>query len=374
MTPFFLALTLLLTLLPPSTSHSFMVFPNAYNRVFKTKSCSGSECTQACPNFLSRGQNNFISSPAANYSRGETVVVKWAKNNHRGGLVRVALVPVHKLMSRTWHNRLSLWYGCWESGEFTCSGDECGSDTDREAFKRTFTIPSVFPDGDYVLAVLWMGGLHYSRTRGMFPDYFSCSFVRVRGGDTLGGSYQPFWKPGDTGKFQNGDLCQSAADAPGDCPHDRECFNPAKWTVAKVFKNGNKPARITPGVVADAFAARPNLKGAPSSPRTAPPATTKPAGGDNRSGRQPPSTTRPTTTTRTTRATTKGTRVGTRSNGGRVNGPRLCTGRVCCPQKCGVCGGGGCHRRPGGGENCCYTKIDRSGRVCGRDAPPCVRG
>lgn len=50
----------------------------------------------------------------------------------------------------------------------------------------------------------------------------------------------------------------------------------------------------------------------------------------------------------------------------------LCTSKVCCERRCGSCGGSGCGRRPGGKHACCTSRILRSGRICGRDAPPCV--
>lgn len=199
----------------------------------------------------------------------------------------------------------------------------------------------------------------------MFPDYYSCSFVKIQGGLPLGGSFQPFWEAGDTGQFKNGDLCQSSADEPGDCPHDKECMLPSMWTVAKEFKNGNQPDKITPKIVADGFKDKPDLTNVPGGPENTPPPTTAPpttteAEDDDRSGGAPP----PSRTT-TTPPTTS-------SNSGNVKGAKVCTGKVCCPKKCGKCGGSGCNRRPGGGENCCFSKIVRSGRVCGEDPPPCV--
>lgn len=60
-----------------------------------------------------------------------------------------------------------------------------------------------------------------------------------------------------------------------------------------------------------------------------------------------------------------------RSSGSRQTG--ICKSTVCCAASCGVCGGKGCHRRQGGGENCCTSVIRRSKRTCDKYRAPCVR-
>ena len=47
-------------------------------------------------------------------------------------------------------------------------------------------------------------------------------------------------------------------------------------------------------------------------------------------------------------------------------------GRVCCLSSCGTCGGTGCDKRPGGGEACCSSSIEQTGRQCDSGAAPCV--
>lgn len=51
---------------------------------------------------------------------------------------------------------------------------------------------------------------------------------------------------------------------------------------------------------------------------------------------------------------------------------RLCEDKSSCPISCGSCGGSDCGERPRGKANCSVNQIETSGRVCGRDAPPCV--
>jgi len=351
----FFGLGLILLLCDLVQTHSWQSEPPAYNEVFRTRSCRGSECTQACPSIFARGMKNSRERPARTWKRGQSVSIKWVRNNHRGGLVRMSLVPADQMMSKPWHKKLAIWYGCWESGAHRCSGAMCGTDTDGTAFGRRMVIPSTFPDGDYVAAVVWYGGIEFMRERGQFPDYHSCSFVRIRGGTPVTSSFQPFWEAGDTGEFNHGGECRSAADEVGVCPKTG-CRNAASWTVAKSFKGGRRPARITPWIVASAFRVRPTFtvsgsgrRNAPTSPVRTPPPTrpppSRPSGGNSRPGR-----------------------------GGVFDlNKSICAGKVCCPKSCGACGGNGCAMRNGGRDSCCYLDILRKRRSCNNNAAPCVR-
>lgn len=251
---------------------------------------------------------------------------------------------------------------------YRCSGDMCGSDSDNEGFQRQVEIPSVFPDGIYVAAVVWYGGLHFSRDRGQFPDYFSCSFVHIEGGAPLGGSYQAEWAPGDTGEFEavqrTGDaskegMCQTASDEVGKCPNTG-CTGPDFWAVSKPYQNGRKPDKITPGMVADAFKEKPVMdiqaeagRGEPTEPEPkSDPVTASEESTDPEAMPEPVSADVP-------------------SFAGAEAG--ICSGSVCCPTMCGQCGGSKCQTRPGGGDNCCHSLIKKSGKSCANNGPPCIR-
>ena len=45
---------------------------------------------------------------------------------------------------------------------------------------------------------------------------------------------------------------------------------------------------------------------------------------------------------------------------------------ACCAASCGTCGGSGCSRRPGGGDNCCGGSINAANRNCDLVNPPCI--
>lgn len=376
-----ISLLLLSALVALASAHSFMTQPDAFNRVFQTKSCKGDECTNACPNVLrdTSDMSNTPDRPAATWRRGQEVMISWAKNNHRGGLVRVSLVPADSMMSRPWHAKLALFHGCWESGEYACSGELCGSDSDNEGFQRKVAVPSVFPDGLYVAAVVWYGGLHFSRDRGQFPDYFSCSFVRISGGAPLGGSYQPNWAPGDTGRFDavayTGDaskagMCQTASDEVGECPKTG-CTGPAFWAVSKPFQGGRMPDQITPRVVADAFAERPVMEVQNDEPEAPEPEAPEPEPATEADS-EPPSegdeapTPEPVSPRRSSPTPVSADDVSSGADAG------LCLGSVCCLSSCGKCGGSGCQLRPGGGANCCHSRIKESGKLCSSNPPPCI--
>ena len=50
----------------------------------------------------------------------------------------------------------------------------------------------------------------------------------------------------------------------------------------------------------------------------------------------------------------------------------ILSGRVCCPNMCGRCGGPDCGSLPGGDSNCCGGTIAKAKRSCGEYAAPCM--
>lgn len=338
-----LVTVLLATSLPHASSHGWLIQPPAYNRVFKTRTCKGRQCTDACPSKHSSGMANSQERPAATWQRGETVLVKWTKNNHHGGLIRLSLVPVDKMWDRAWHQKMTLLHSCWEIGEYDCpQNEDCGTDKSGEAFSRTVVIPAVFLDGDYVFGFVWYGGLYFKRDRGHFPDYYSCSHVRISGGK-LGGSYQPFFEAGDSPKIVNGQ-CQTSADEIGECEHNGCPDARSFFAIPKVFQDGRQPDPITPAIVAAGFNDPPSVAPVndPAPPEEVPPTDPEPV--------QPE-------VTQETPPDDMG----------------ICRGSVCCASSCGQCGGSGCKSRPGGGPNCCTSRIKKDGKLCSEGGAPCVR-
>lgn len=294
--PKFLTLTLLLMVIPLCAAHSWMNEPLTYNRRF-IGSCRGAECDRACPNKRRRGMNNSVSDPAATYRRGETIRVRWLRNNHRGGFTRLALVPVSKMFDHSAHDRLAFFYTCWDSFEIRCDGDfeNCGSDQDRRAFGTNVRIPAVYPDGDYVMAYVWYGGLHFKRRTGKFADYFHCSHVRIRGGPVESDA-RPIYTVGRS-RSVRGQTCQTAVDRPRLCKRDDDCLDRRSFFgVPRPFRNGAQPPALTAKVVRDVAGTgelpdlpeesdEPDSRDRPSAPRSASP-TPRSSSNDSRSRRK----------------------------------------------------------------------------------------
>lgn len=315
-------------------SHSWMSDPEAYNQVYRANSCTGAECYQACPSIWNSGMKNSRASPAKHWKRGQRVVIRWVRNNHRGGMFRVSIVPVEKMMSKEWHAKFAFLYGCWDTGMHKCTGDACGTDTDHIAFSRPITVPAVYPDGDYVVGHVWYGGLEHTRTKGAFPDYFSCSFVRIKGGDAIVEKFQPSfegWVASDKHSVRS---CLTAADAPRRCQR-QECSTKSFYAVARPFRNGAKPDPIRRSDIMKCMGNGGGHKG-------------------------------------------ESRRSESKQDSGRGSGfferhgNPLCSGKVCCKRSCGKCGGSGCNKRGNSGDICCASKVKAMGRICGRDEPPCV--
>lgn len=156
------------------------------------------------------------------------------------------------MFDRRAHSSLAFYYGCWEQGLQRCYGTkECGADQSKGAFSRLITVPQVLPDGDYVLSMLWYGGVEYRRRKGKFSDFTSCSFVRIQGGLRKKYRFRPFFEVGNTGEFQNGDKCLTSATYPGQCTRGCDWRN-AFYAKPYPFGLGAKPRYLRLGDFDDA--------------------------------------------------------------------------------------------------------------------------
>lgn len=356
---FFLNLSIffasLVSLFSTARSHDWMTNPTPYNRVFRARDCKGRQCTDACPPKW-KGMNNSRDDPAVTWKRGETVRVTWAKNNHHGGMIRIALVPVDKIWDRVWHEKMTLIHGCWDSGEYKCNNEEdCGTDMDKRAFARNVTIPSTFPNGDYVLGFVWYGGLYYNSRRGFFPDFYSCSHVRIFGGTTLGGQYKAFFEPGVGPKVRRG-KCLTSSDRIGDCEISGCPKRKSFRAVPRIFREGG-PDPITPAIIARGFDREPLMQS---------------SGNGTFSGSIAPKY--KSHNRKKIRYEPEEHYGKEDSNGNRTKDSGVCRNNICCASSCRYCGGKGCQLREGGGSNCCMSRIVESKRRCSHAVgAPCIR-
>jgi len=164
-------------------------------------------------------------SVTATWQRGQTVEVRWSKNNHRGGFVRWTIVRKEDMMNRQSHADLAFAYSCWDSQQVGCQNDfECGTDQQKVAFKEFIRVPPIYPDGEYILGWAWFGG------DGDLADYHSCANIRIQGGP-LENAYTPVTA-----------RCDSKTDTVGDCAVE-PCYRGGLVNrLPKKFAGGNPPA------------------------------------------------------------------------------------------------------------------------------------
>lgn len=170
-------------------------------------------CGGPCPDYNFR-YDMRPENPSATWERGSLQTIHYARNNHEGGFVRLTMVPIDEMNVKSVHNVMAFYFGCWSSeNRYHCNDKEhhrdCGYDLDNEAFKMDIVVPTVYPDGVYVLGWSWYGG---GEDFGSFGDYYDCSYVRIQGGP-LEESVRAFFKPGP--RYSDG--CQAAVDRLGVC-------------------------------------------------------------------------------------------------------------------------------------------------------------
>lgn len=207
--------------------------------------------------------------PAAIWRRGENVTIRYQRNNHGpGGFVRLSIVPIDQMLSKRVHERNAFHYSCWGGGFVAAKPEDIGRDKfgfsltgsdGREPSSRigyyttNATIPLVIPDGRYALGWAWYGGIGGSLgwnkpekpfPNGLFSDYWSCSFIQIRGGERIQRSYRPVFQS-NLEEFW-GDSCWSAQDAPGGCKYE-PCRKPrGSFQRPRPFKNGATPSPLKP--------------------------------------------------------------------------------------------------------------------------------
>lgn len=183
----------------------------------------GVNCPGPCP--TKRRRRNYR---IETFRRGQRTPVEYLRNNHKGGFLRLSLVPVHQKMSHAVHARNAFRWSCWSHGRIGCGRGECGTDKTRSRYRQFVTIPDVFPDGEYVLGMAWYGG---SFEQG---DYYSCARVRVQGGAPLRSRYTATLENARNGK------CESTANKLGVCRRE-PCRGKRRSLMRPAEFNGRAP-------------------------------------------------------------------------------------------------------------------------------------
>ncbi|CAN8064809.1 unnamed protein product [Agarophyton chilense] len=217
------------------------------------------------------GYSNFNSpdKPAAVYSRGQTITIKYHRNNHGpGGFIRLSLVKPEHTMDKAIHEQNAFHYSCWGAIPVAANTTELstdnfgftiiGNDGEKHSapigyYVAFITLPQCIPDGNYVLGWVWFGGTGSNPIQdndqmkpqpwGYFGDYWACSYVRVRGGAPLLPSCNPVFV--NDMKLFSSKGCMSANNAPGVCAKE-PCEVTAFFRRPRSFENGGQPPPITP--------------------------------------------------------------------------------------------------------------------------------
>lgn len=216
------------------------------------------------------GYSNFDSpdKPAAVYQRGQTVQMKYTRNNHSpGGFIRLTLVTPEKMMDKNAHAENAFYYTCWGANPQAAAANEMekdeygfsfiGSDGEQHSHPKGYyvmdvKIPSVVPDGKYVLGWVWYGGgggpvegnvQQEPMPYGYFSDYWSCAYVEISGGAALESRHTPVFN-NDMSRYSDVG-CMSANDAPGVCSYE-PCKVDSEFQAPRPFKDGNVPDDLTP--------------------------------------------------------------------------------------------------------------------------------
>lgn len=130
-------------------------------------------------------------------------------------------------MQKAIHDKYAFQFSCFEADRHFCTLPHCG--TDVYLFRADITIPRIFPDGEYVLGWAWFGGTVGGKS--YFGDYYSCTNVRISGGDAMSASFVPRFIAGNGTRHADG--CMSATDALGVCARE-----PCEGLVGSVQKPG----------------------------------------------------------------------------------------------------------------------------------------
>lgn len=236
----------LLALIAMAAGHFNLISPAPYNVI----DCNPPDCPGPCPPIWKSGSNKFRNTPATPsgvWKRGERVTIDWLRNSHRGGFYRRSLVPVQHMNNRYWHKKTAFEWGCFTQGQYICGKGKpgCGTDKDGFAYKNQMTVPKVFPDGDYVFSMVWYGGVHFTGKHGYFPNFYTCAYVRIKGGPLAAG-YQPKFTRGRNQHYPHvpPGKCSTSKRFISECD-GRACMSTPVWFgVPGSFEKGKKPKMI----------------------------------------------------------------------------------------------------------------------------------
>lgn len=188
-------------------------------------------------------------NPSVIVMRGQSLRVNILKNNHLGGFNRWSLVHVRDINDKSRHHRNAFLFTCGDNSMTTCPIElrtrDCRFDDRNELYRPIIQIPTVVPDGVYVLGWAWYGGLTRNAFGGNFGDYYDCMYIEVRGGPITQVFY-PVFKAGDSVTKEDG-LCRSTVNRLGVCWRESCPGGGRPGTPMVPFElDGKTPAPLNP--------------------------------------------------------------------------------------------------------------------------------
>lgn len=219
MNPSFLVKTaLLLLFLRNASAHQSIVYPSPISFQLACRIDNHTNCPGPCPNQKLRKDQNS-SDPSTTVERGETIPIHIAKNNHVAGLNRWTVVRVKDMFSHNAHRKGAFLWTCGDANITKCTTRNmernCRVDRKNEYYRMKIRIPTVYPDGNYVLGWSWYGGATKRGRHGSFGDYYDCMYLRIKGGEKEDNWRPTFDAKGSlTGKDGQ---CMATTNKLGDC-------------------------------------------------------------------------------------------------------------------------------------------------------------
>jgi len=207
-----------------ATGHSYMTKPQGDWNPSNIEWCrrggpdpDPNDCPGPC--FAENSPQFFKDSKTYTWKRGQDQTVTWHRNTHNFGFIRLTLVPKKDRMNKKVHDANAFHYACYDSNPQRCPDlGFCG--TGKTEGTTRIKVPAV-PDGEYVLGWTWYGAFA-GKGEGLkgelfhFGDYWSCSNIRISGGN-VGPVGRRAFKPQLSTGTQAG-TCKSINNKLGTCP------------------------------------------------------------------------------------------------------------------------------------------------------------
>lgn len=232
-----------------TSAHSRLTYPPRERDPY----CSASAGCVPCMEPEKWADNGFsATNPGARWKRGQEVTYVYERNNHKEGMVRLAILPMNKRGDKRANNNYAFMYHCYAGKERTCPTKEvCGSDESGQQYRVKFTVPTVIPDGVYHFSWTWWGGGNTGANPLSYTTLYSCSVVEISGGTPLQTSWPVLFEASEHEENEPG-KCASHARSEDECTSaKRFCPNkPEIQILAPGFSSaGESPDRfLTPGM------------------------------------------------------------------------------------------------------------------------------